>query len=121
MTKMFDNLKNLAGIMGQAKEMRGKMEQIQAELERKTITAEAGAGAVTVIMNGKFQVVDIQLDSVMITTLAGEGAQADQQMIQDLIVAACRGAHEKAQRLVQEEMQQITGGLDIPGLDQMFK
>jgi DNA-binding YbaB/EbfC family protein len=118
---MFDNLKNMAGMMSQAKEMRAKMEQIKSELERKTVSADAGAGAVTVTMNGKFEVIDIQLDKVMITTLAGEGSDADQQMIQDLIVAACRGAHAKAQSMVEAEMKQLTGGLDIPGLDQMFK
>ncbi|MFG0247379.1 MAG: YbaB/EbfC family nucleoid-associated protein [Phycisphaeraceae bacterium JB051] len=118
---MFDNLKNMASMMSQAKEMRAKMEQIKSELERKTISADAGAGAVSVTMNGKFEVVDIQLDPVMITTLAGEGADADKQMIQDLIVAACRGAHAKAQAMVEDEMKQLTGGLDIPGLDQMFK
>jgi DNA-binding YbaB/EbfC family protein len=118
---MFDNLKNLAGIMGQAKEMKAKMETIQAELERKTVTADSGAGAVAVTMNGKFEVMDIVLDPVMITTLAGEGADADKQMIQDLIVSACRAAHEKVQHLVQDEMAQVTGGLNIPGLDQMFK
>lgn len=118
---MFDNLKNMASLMGQAKEMKAKMEAIQQELERRTVTADAGAGAVTVIMNGKFEVMDIQLDPVMIVTLAGTGADADKQMIQDLIVAACRGAHEKAQRMVQDEMGQLTGGLNLPGLDQMFK
>tara|TARA_Y100000589_G_scaffold321529_1_gene353053 strand:- start:1877 stop:2233 length:357 start_codon:yes stop_codon:yes gene_type:complete len=118
---MFDNLKNMASMMGQAKEMRAKMEQIQAELEHKTITADAGAGAVTVTMNGKMQVVNVVLDPVMIQTLAGEGADADKQMIEDLIVAACSGAHAKAQQMMQEEMKQLTGGLDIPGLDQMFQ
>ena len=118
---MFDNLKNLAGMMGQAKEMRAKMEQIQAELEHKTVTADSGASAVTVTINGKMQVMNVQLDPVMIQTLAGEGADADKQMIEDLIVAACRAAHSKAQQMMQEEMKQLTGGLDMPGLDQMFK
>lgn len=118
---MFDNLKNLAGMMGQAKEMRAKMEQIQEELQRKTVTAESGAGAVSVTMNGKMEVVNIELDPVMIQTLAGTGTDADKQMIEDLIVAACRAAHTKAQQLIQDEMKQLTGGLDIPGLDQMFK
>ena len=118
---MFDNLKNMAGIMGQAKEMKQKMEEVQQSLERKTVTADAGAGAVTVTMNGKFEVMDIQMDPVMIVTLAGEGADTDKQMIQDLIVAACRGAHAKAGKMVQDEMAQVTGGLNLPGLDQMFK
>ncbi|MBL4701384.1 MAG: YbaB/EbfC family nucleoid-associated protein [Phycisphaeraceae bacterium] len=118
---MFDNLKNMAGIMGQAKEMKQKMEAVQESLSSKTVSAESGAGAVTVIMNGKFEVMDIKMDPVMIVTLAGEGVDADQQMIQDLIVAACRGAHVKAQQLVQDEMAQVTGGLNLPGLDQMFK
>ena len=49
---MFDNLKNMASMMGQAKEMRARMEQIKSELERKTITADAGAGAGVVAVDG---------------------------------------------------------------------
>jgi len=113
---MFDNMKNMASVMKQAGQFKEKMEQIQAELGRKTVEAEAGAGAVRVVANGHLEIVSIHLDRSMLVTLAGEGADADQQMIEDLITAATNAALTKARDLVQQEMVGLTGGLNIPGL-----
>lgn len=120
---MFDNLKNMANLMSQAKEMRAKMEQAQAELSRKTVEADAGAGAVRVTMNGKMEVISVRIDKAMIATLAGSGADADQAMVEDLLTAAFNAALVKAQELIKEEMSKVTGGLNlgaIPGLDKLM-
>ena len=120
---MFDQLKNMAGLMGQAKEMKAKFEEVQNELARKTVEADAGAGAVRVTMNGKMEVLSVNIDKAMLATLAGAGAQADQQMVEDLIAAAFNAALAKAQALMQEEMGKVTGGLNlgaIPGLDKLM-
>ena len=113
---MFDNLKGMASMLGQAKELKQKMEQMQAELGRRTVEADAGAGAVRVVANGRLEIVSISLDRPMLASLAGEGAEADQQMIEELIVAATNAALAKARDLIQQEMSSLTGGLNIPGL-----
>jgi DNA-binding YbaB/EbfC family protein len=112
---MFDNLKNLAGIVGQARQMREKLEELQAELARKTVEADSGAGAVRVVMNGRFEVLSVKLDRPLLAVLAGAGPEADQQMIEELIAAAVNAAMAKAQDLARQEMAQMTG-LDLPGL-----
>lgn len=117
---MFDNLKNLAGLLGQAGQMKEKFDEIQAQLGRKTVEAEAGAGAVCVVMNGRFEVLAVRLDPLMISTLAGVGADADRQMIEELIAAAVNAAVLKVQQLLKTEMASLTGGLNIPGLDKML-
>jgi DNA-binding YbaB/EbfC family protein len=117
---MFDNLKNLAALMGNAGEMREKMERMQRELAEKTVEADAGAGAVTVIMNGRFEVLAVRFDKVMVQTLAGVGAEADQAMIEELIVSACAAAHAKVLQLIQAQTAELTGGLNLPGLDQFL-
>ncbi len=120
---MFDQFKNMANLMSQAKEMRAKMEQAQQELARKTVEADAGAGAVRVTMNGKLEVLSVRIDQRMLATLAGEGANADLQMVEDLMAAAFNAALGKAQQLIQEEMGKVTGGLNlgaIPGLDKLM-
>jgi len=109
---MFDqlkNLKNLAGMMGQAGEMKEKMEQMQAALAELTVEAEAGAGAVTVVMNGTFEVLDIRFDQPMLVALVGEGSDADRDMVAELLASAYNAAHEKAQGLAQQEMAKLTG------------
>jgi len=117
---MLENLKNLAGMMGQVGELKQKFEQIQAQLGQKTIEAESGAGAVRVVMNGRFEVLAVRLDPTMTATLVGDGAEADQQMIEELIAAAVNAAVAKTQELIKEEMSTLTGGLNIPGLDKML-
>lgn len=117
---MFDQLKNMANLMGQAKEMRSKMEQVQKELATKTVEGEAGSGAVRVTINGKLQVLAVQLNQAMLASLASSNSMADQQMIQDLIKQAMNEALEKAQALIQSEMAQVTGDMDLGALGKML-
>ena len=113
---MFDNLKGMASMLGQAKELKEKMEQLQSDLGRRMVEADAGAGAVRVVANGKLEIVSVRLDQPMLASLAGEGDQADQQMIEELITAATNAALNKARELIQQEMSNLTGGMNIPGL-----
>jgi len=117
---MFDQMKNmkqLAGMLGNAGEMREKMQQMQEELGKMTAEADAGAGAVRVVVNGKMQVLNVELDRAMITALAGEGSDADKQMIEELIVSATNEAFSRVQELARQEMAKLTGGMDLPGLE----
>lgn len=117
---MFDQLKNiksLAGLMGNAGELREKMEKMQAELAGLTAEAEAGAGAVRVVVNGKLQVLSVSLDPVMTSALAGQGTDTDRAMIEELIVSATNEALKRAQELVRQEVSKLTGGMDLPGMD----
>lgn len=118
---MFDNLKNLASLMSQMKSMRENMERMQAELARKTVTADAGAGAVTVTANGKLEILSIRLDPSMMAALAATASETDRRMVEELIAAAVNAALKRAQELVQQEVGKVTQGLDLPpGLDQML-
>ncbi len=130
---MFDKLKGIASLMGNAGQLKEKFAQMQDELGRKTVEGEAGAGAVRVTVNGRFEVMRVQLDQSMLQTLIGPGdennASAEEQqiraaddlhMIEDLIAAATNAAMFKARDLIKEEMREVTGGLDIPGLDGMM-
>ena len=122
---MFENIKNMFSMMGQAKELRAKFEQVQAELARKVVEGEAGAGAVRVRINGKFEVLSVEMDRPLLATLAapveGEAANNDDlKMIEDLVAAAMNAALAKARDLVQEQFRQAAGGLNIPGLDKLM-
>lgn len=121
---MFDqlkNLKSLAGLMGQAGEMKEKMAQLQESLAKARVEADAGAGAVKAVANGKGDIMKVELDPSMIQTLASdESGNADKQMIEDLIAAACNAAIGKSRRLAQEEMSKLTGGLDLSGFEKML-
>lgn len=120
MYDQFKQIKDLVGQLGNPQEMREKFQQIQAELAEKTVDAEAGAGAVRVTVNGQLQVQRVELDPSMIGALAGQGADADRELVAELIASATNAALEKAQQMVRDEMGRLTGGLSLPGMDQLL-
>lgn len=120
---MFDqmkNLKQLASMLGNPQQLREQFEQIQAELGRRQVEADAGAGAVRVTVNGRMQVQRIEFDQPMLKALVGEGEDADREMLEQLIVSATNAALEKAQAMVREELGRITGGMNLPGMEGML-
>ena len=120
---MFDQLKNmkqLAEMLGNPQEIRQKMERLQEELAQRTVEADAGAGAVRVTANGKFEITRIELDPHMLGALAGEGAETDREMVEELIRSATNSALEKAQQMAREELGKATGGMNLPGLENLM-
>ena len=120
---MFDQLKamkQLAGLMGNAGELKAKFQTLQAELQHMHVEADAGAGAVRVTMNGHLRVTDVKLDPAMIATLSGANPEASQGMIEDLICTATNDAMAKAQAMIKEKMATLTGGMDLPGMDHLL-
>ena len=100
-------MKNLAGLMKQAQQMQSQMQEMQTKLEAMEITGEAGAGLVKVILNGKSDLRKITIDPKMLDP-------TDTEMLQDLILAAHRDAKTKIEAASAEEMQKVTGGLQLP-------
>ena len=103
---------NMGNILKQAQAMQEKMGKIQEEAANKVVEAAAGGGMVTVQANGAMQVTKITIDPEV---LKG----GDQDMLQDLLVAATNEALRKAKELMADEMKSLTGGLGIPGLPGM--
>ena len=103
---------DLNSIMEQAKGMQAKMAKIQQELAQKTITGSSGGGMVTVTVNGQGDVISISIENAVIDPTESE-------MLQDLIVAATNDGIRKAKELSKQEMAQLTGGLNIPGLSNL--
>ena len=100
-------MKNLGQIMKQAQEMQTKMQDMQEKLSAVEMTGSAGAGMVTVTMNGKGELRKVKISPELFN---GE----DIEVIEDLIVAACGDAKTKAEAYMSEEMAKVTGGLQLP-------
>ena len=94
-------------ILQQAQEMQGKAQQMQAELEKLTVTGTAGGGLVTVEVNGTGAVRSVKIDPSVVNP-------ADVEMLEDLIVVAVAEAQKKAQAEAQGQMAALTGGLQLP-------
>jgi DNA-binding YbaB/EbfC family protein len=94
-------------MLQQAQQMQGRLQQMQQELENKTVTAASGGGMVTVTADGKGQVRSIRIDPTVVSP-------TDVEMLEDLVLAAVAEAQKRAAELAQEEMQKLTGGLSLP-------
>lgn len=101
--------KKVSGMMQQAQAMQARMQQIQEEVEKKTVTATAGGGVVSVTMNGKKEVEEIVLKPEVVDP-------DDIETLQDLIMVAVNDAVKQADDMMTEGMSEITNGLNIPGL-----
>lgn len=104
---------DMNSIMAQAQQMQQKMATIQEELKTKTATGSAGGGMVTVTANGKSEILSIELENKIITI-------EEKEMLQDLITAATNDALRKVKAIGKEEMAKLTGGMNIPGVSNLF-
>lgn len=107
--KGIGGLGNMAGLMKQAMEMKGKMEEIKAQMADEVVEATAGGGMVTAAMSGRFELVSLTIEPEIIK-------QDEAEMLETLVRAAVNECVRKIQERLKERMSELTGGMDIPGL-----
>ena len=94
-------------MMKQVQKMQQDMQKMQAELEAKEYEATAGGGAVTARVSGKKELAGITIDPDAVDP-------EDVELLQDMIVAAVNEALRTAEHDMNDSMQQLTGGLNLP-------
>ena len=108
---MFGQIGDIAGLLKSAKDMQANMAKMQETLLASRYEADAGGGMVRAGVNGKGGIVDIKVDP---------SAVQDVEMLEDLIKAAVNAAVSKAQEAMKGELTKLTGGVNIPGLNDML-
>lgn len=100
--------------MQQAQAMQGKMQELQQEIAAARITGEAGAGLVSVTLNGTGEAQQVSIDDSVY--------EESKEVLEDLVAAAFNDAQRKAAALQKEKMAQLTGGLGgaLGGLGNLF-
>jgi DNA-binding YbaB/EbfC family protein len=107
---MFKGLSNLASMMRQASQMGGKVQEINEKLKSERVSAQAGGGMVEVEANGLGELIRVKIDPTLVE-------KGEREMIEDLVTAAVNQVSTKAKQLHVEAMKDMTGGMDLPGLD----
>ena len=107
---MFNPLK-MQEMLSQANQMQ---EEVQRKLAETIVEGSSGGGAVTATMNGKKQLLKLHIDPSAVASLSG--AQADVEMLEDLVVAAINEAGRKADEILQSSLKGMLGGLGLPGI-----
>jgi DNA-binding YbaB/EbfC family protein len=110
---MFGKLGDIAGMMKQAREMQSRMKEVHEQIAGARYDADSGAGAVNATVNGKMELVNIRISA---ETVAG----GDVEMLEDLVKSAVCAAQQKASEGAKAEVQKITGGMNLPGMESLL-
>ena len=100
---------NINQLMQQAQKVQEIMKEKQAELEATNYDVTSGGGMGQLTMNGKHEVVSIKINPDVVQP-------DDIEMLEDLVAAAVNEAVRVVDEASENEMNAITGGLNIPGL-----
>ena len=100
-------MKNLGQMMKQAQEMQSKLAELQERLAQAEVTGSSGGGMVQVTLSGKGEMRALKIDPSLVDP-------NEVQILEDLIVAATNDAKAKVEQQTAEEMQKLTGGLNLP-------
>ena len=96
----------MGNLMQQAQEMQEKMQRIQEEIAKSEVTGEAGAGMISVTMNGRHDVSKVVIDPSLM--------DEDKEMREDLLAAAVNDAVRKVESSSRAKMEEATEGLNLP-------
>lgn len=111
---MFKGISNFASILKQAQQIGGQMGKLNDELKNRRVTGSSGGGMVEVEVNGIMEVLKCKIDPSL---LAG----GNREFLEDMIVAAVNQAIAKGKQLHAEAIRDLTGGISLPGLDEMME
>ena len=100
---------NLQQLARQAQKMQEEMEAATEELELKEYSATSGGDAVKAIVTGKMEVKEIDIKPEVIDP-------EDAEMLGDLVTAAVNGALRAAIDEKDARMEELSGGISIPGM-----
>jgi DNA-binding YbaB/EbfC family protein len=96
-------------------QFRQVQEKLEKQMDELAVEASAGGGMVTVRMNGQKQLTEVRIEPEV---FKGK----DQEMLQELILAAVNEAMRRVDDELSKQVKDITGGLPnimglkIPGL-----
>ena len=97
---------DLNELMKQAKQMQEQFQKAQEDLANIVVKGEAGAGLVTVDMNGRHDLVKVNLNDSLLSE--------EKEVIEDLLAAAVNDAVRKLEEKNKEKMGGMAGNLKIP-------
>ena len=100
-------MKDIMGLMKQAKAMQTKMEDAKARVADLVAEGVSGGGMVRVTLSGEGHMQALNIDSAMIVADEAE-------ILEDLIIAAYHDAKVKLDQKQSDTMQQAMGDIELP-------
>jgi DNA-binding YbaB/EbfC family protein len=103
---MFGNLGEMANLLKKAKDIQKNMAAMREEMARTEFSASSPDQEVVVVVSGDFQVKSIKIAS----SIAGN------ENLGNIVTSTTNAALMAAKSAMQSKMQELTGGMNIPGL-----
>ena len=100
-------MKNIGDMMKQLQAMQSRMAEMQARLERATVSGQSGGGLVKVTLNGKGALSAVAIDPSLLKP-------EEREILEDLLIAAHADAKARLEAMMADEMKAVTGGLPLP-------
>jgi DNA-binding YbaB/EbfC family protein len=100
-------MKNLMDMMKQARELQDKMAEMQNAVAEISRTGTAGAGLVSITLNGKGAMTEVKIDPSLLK-------DSEREILEDLIAAAHGDAKARIEEILQRKMQELAGDLPLP-------
>ncbi|MEO0867871.1 MAG: YbaB/EbfC family nucleoid-associated protein [Cyanobacteria bacterium J06642_11] len=101
-------MKELSEAFKKAQQVQEGAKKLQEELEQMEIEGQSGGGLVKVVVSGNQEPKRVAISPEAMN----EGAE----VLSDLVSAAMRDAYIKSTETMRERMEELTGGLQLPGL-----
>ena len=100
-------------MMEQAAQLKTDLETQQNDLKNKSFEGSAGGDLVKITLKGTGKVEKIELNPNLLK-------EEDISLVSDLLIAAFNNAIEHKDSEQKDLMSNLSGGLNIPGLDKLF-
>lgn len=100
------------GDIGNLMKMQKELKNIQKRITKTKLEGEDKKGLLKVIMTGEHKMVEV--------TFSDQMAGKSKEDLEKAVVEAVNDAVEKIKKFSSEEMKKMTGGMNIPGMGNMF-
>jgi nucleoid-associated protein EbfC len=101
-------MKELAEAFKKAQEVQQGAKQLQEELERMEIEGLSADGRVKVVMSGNQEPLRVEITP--------EAMANGPEALSELVTEAMRDAYDKSTTTMRERMEELTSGLNLPGM-----
>lgn len=99
-------MNNFTDMLSKAKAMQEKMKEAQEKIKKIEVEGEAGGNLVKVVLTGNYDIKSISISEA--------AKKENQEIINDLIIAAYNNAKENLKKKSADELSKVTGGLNLP-------
>lgn len=107
--KNMGGAQNVNSMIKQAQKMQDQITALQEDIEGREFTSTAGGGMVEVTVMGNKNIKSLKINPEIVNA-------DDVEMLQDTVISAVNQAMADIEKTTEEEMNQITGGVSLPGL-----